>query len=149
MNIEQLQKHEWFLAQYISGEHNRERLFAWLAGQHIIPWTPLTLSLVRRSDKKCGFRKRVTPVFPGYFFLKACWDVHSIADIRCHTAFCDFVQVGGTVAPVRPVIVEALMKAWPDPTLNSAARTELEAASHLRLSAQQFDYLLTLDQLPP
>lgn len=37
------------------------------------------------------------------------------------------------------------MKTWPDPTLNSAARTELEAATGLSLSPKQYDYLLKLD----
>ncbi|EGP1367588.1 transcription termination factor NusG [Salmonella enterica] len=145
MNIEQLEHYQWFLAQYITGGRNREHLFDWLSEQRIIPWTPLTISLVRRSDKHCGFRKRINPVFPGYFFLKANFEIHNIAHIRCHSAFCDFVHVGRAIIPVRPGIVEALMKTWPDPTLNSAARTELEAATGLSLSPKQYDYLLKLD----
>ncbi|EDV8901033.1 transcription termination factor NusG [Salmonella enterica] len=146
MNIEELQQYKWFLAQYITGGNNRERLFSWLAQQDIIPWTPLRVSRVRRSDKKCGYRQRVLPVFPGYFFLKANLDIHNIADIRCHSAFCDFVHVGGTVSPVRSVIVEALMKTWPDDNLNSAAQSELETASTLWLTQKQYDYLLALDK---
>ncbi|ATQ05193.1 transcription termination factor NusG [Salmonella enterica] len=146
MNIEQLEHYQWFLAQYITGGRNREHLFSWLTEQRIIPWTPLTISLVRRSDKQCGFRKRINPVFPGYFFLKANFEIHNIAHIRCHSAFCDFVHVGRAIIPVRPGIVEALMKTWPDPTLNSAARTELEAASGLNLTARQYDYLLAIDR---
>ncbi|EGO7477999.1 transcription termination factor NusG, partial [Salmonella enterica] len=72
-------------------------------------------------------------------------EIHNIAHIRCHSAFCDFVHVGRAIIPVRPGIVEALMKTWPDPTLNSAARTELEAATGLSLSPKQYDYLLKLD----
>ena len=146
MNIEQLQQYQWFLAQYISGGRNRENLFGWLAGQHMVPWTPLTTTKVKRSDKMYGYRTRVTPVFPGYFFLKANFDVHSIANIRCHSAFCDFVHVGGTISPVRPMIVETLMKAYPDIALNMAAQPELEAASRLWLTRKQYDYLLALDK---
>lgn len=146
MNIEELQQYEWFLARYITGGRNRELLFDWLAGQHIIPWTPLTVSQVRRSDKQYGFRRRITPVFPGYFFLKANLDIHNIADIRCHSAFCDFVHAGRTISPVRPLIVEALMKTYPDPALNAAARNELEAASLQWLTQKQYDYLLELDK---
>lgn len=145
MNIEQLEQYQWFLARYITGGRNRELLFDWLSEHHIIPWTPLKISLSRRSDKRDGYRKRITPVFPGYFFLKANFEVHSIASIRCHTAFCDFVHFGSTIRPVRPMIVEALMKTWADPTLNRAAQTELEAASHLWLTQTQYDYLLDLD----
>ncbi|EIN9311907.1 transcription termination factor NusG, partial [Salmonella enterica] len=86
------------------------------------------------------------PVFPGYFFLKANFEIHNITHIRRHSAFCDFVHVGRAIIPVRPGIVEALMKTWPDPTLNSAARTELEAASGLNLTARQYDYLLAIDR---
>ncbi|EQA6857511.1 transcription termination/antitermination NusG family protein [Salmonella enterica subsp. enterica serovar Muenchen] len=146
MNIEQLEHYQWFLAQYITGGRNREHLFGWLTEQRITPWTPLTISLVRRSDKQCGFRKRIDPVFPGYFFLKANFEIHNITHIRRHSAFCDFVHVGRAIIPVRPGIVEALMKTWPDPTLNSAARTELEAASGLNLTARQYDYLLAIDR---
>ncbi|EAQ3782920.1 transcription termination factor NusG [Salmonella enterica] len=145
MNIEQLEQYQWFLARYITGGRNRELLFDWLSEQHIVPWTPLKISHFRRSDKRDCYRKRITPVFPGYFFLKANFEVHSIASIRCHTAFCDFVHFGGTIRPVRPMVVEALMSTWVDPTLNRAAQAELEAASHLQLTQKQYDYLLDLD----
>lgn len=85
MNIEQLEQYQWFLARYITGGRNRELLFSWLSEQHIVPWTPLKISHFRRSDKRDCYRKRITPVFPGYFFLKANFEVHSIASIRCHT----------------------------------------------------------------
>lgn len=146
MNIEQVQHYQWFLAQYITGGRNREYLFDWLSSQHMVPWTPLTVTHIKRSDKMYSYRKRVTPVFPGYFFLKANFDVHSIANIRCHTAFCDFVHVGGTISPVRPMIVEALMKTYPGVALNIAAQPELEAASRLWLTQKQYDYLLALDK---
>ncbi|EDW6064596.1 transcription termination factor NusG [Salmonella enterica subsp. enterica serovar Oslo] len=145
MNIEQLEQYQWFLARHITGGRNRELLFNWLSEQHIVPWTPLKVLHFRRSDKRHSYRKRITPVFPGYFFLKTNFEVHSIASIRCHTAFCDFVHFGGTIRPVRPMVVEALMRIWADPTLNSAAQTELEAASHLWLTQKQYDYLLNLD----
>ncbi|ASO40418.1 TPA: transcription termination factor NusG [Salmonella enterica] len=145
MNIEQLAQYQWFLARYITGGRNRELLFSWLSEQHIVPWTPLKISHFRRSDKRDCYRKRITPVFPGYFFLKANFEVHSIASIRCHSAFCDFVHFGGTIRPVRPMVVEALMSTWVDPTLNRAAQAELEAASHLRLTQKQYNYLLDLD----
>ncbi|WP_387691583.1 transcription termination factor NusG [Photorhabdus sp. RM71S] len=147
MKIEHLHNQQWYLAQYITGGKNREHLFDWLSNQHMVPWTPLTIKRVKRSDKLCCYRKRIAAVFPGYFFLKANFDIHNIATVRCHSAFCDFVHFGGGISPVRPRLVEALMKTYPEPELNPAAKEEIIAASDLWLTKEQYNYLLHLEEI--
>jgi hypothetical protein len=61
MDIEELNGQSWYLAQYITGGTNREKLFRWLSEQHITPWTPLTIRTIRRTDKINCIRKRISP----------------------------------------------------------------------------------------
>ncbi|OVZ88255.1 transcription termination factor NusG [Yersinia kristensenii] len=146
MNIEELNGQCWYLAQYITGGKNRERLFNWLSDQQVTPWTPLAINTLRRTDKINCTRKRVYPLFPGYFFLKANLSTQSVDQIRLHSAFCGFVMNGSQIAPLRPSVVEGLMKLHPDPTLNPDVRDELEAASHTWLTTAQYQYLLRMEQ---
>lgn len=146
MNIEQLHEQNWYLAQYMTGGQNRERLFAWLSELHITPWTPLTINTVRRTDKPHSYRRRITPLFPGYFFLKANLAIQPVDAIRRHSAFCGFVMKGSQIAPLPSSVVTGLMKLHPDPSLNRRASEELRAASKTWLSDSQYQYLLNLDQ---
>lgn len=146
MNIEQLHGQNWYLAQYITGGQNREKLFSWLSDLHITPWTPLTVNVVRRSDKLNSYRRRIAPLFPCYFFLKANLATQPVDTIRRHSAFCSFVMNGSQIAPLQSSVVTGLMKLHPDPTLNLNASDELEAASKAWLSDSQYQYLLNLDQ---
>ncbi|PKH19354.1 transcription termination factor NusG [Enterobacterales bacterium CwR94] len=146
MNIEQIDGRNWYLAQYISGGKNRERLFDWLSDQQIIPWTPLTVKTVRRADKINCVRKRISPLFPGYFFLKANLATQPVAKIRTHSAFCGFVMTGSQIAPMRSLVVEGLMKLHPDPSLNLDAKNELSVAADTWLTNQQYQYLLNLER---
>ncbi|WP_276328273.1 transcription termination/antitermination NusG family protein, partial [Enterobacter hormaechei] len=116
MNIETVCNQQWYLALYITGGKNRENLFDWLHDRRITPWTPLSLTQIRRADAPHVFRKRISAVFPGYFFLKADFESQKIDMIRAHSAFCDFVKFGSKIAPVNTRVVEALMKKYPDPT---------------------------------
>ena len=147
MNIQDICNQQWYLALYITGGKNREKLFDWLSDQNVIPWTPLTLKQIPRSDKPHVFRKRVSAVFPGYFFLKANFDYHNINNIRAHSAFCDFVKLGRQIAPVSPSVVDALMKVYPDPTHHPAARTELESASDIWLTKRQYKHLMQIESI--
>lgn len=54
MNIEHIYNQKWYLAQYITGGKNRENLFSWLGERHIIPWTPLTITQIKRADAPHG-----------------------------------------------------------------------------------------------
>nr|WP_142017654.1 transcription termination/antitermination NusG family protein [Serratia fonticola] len=146
MDIDELNGQCWYLAQYITGGKNRERLFDWLSDQHITPWTPLTIRTIRRADKINCSRKHILPLFPGYFFLKANLATQTVDKIRRHSAFCSFVMNGSQIAPLRASVVEGLMKLHPDPTLNPEARDELEAASHTWLTTTQYQYLLRMEQ---
>lgn len=145
MNIQDICNQQWYLALYITGGKNRERLFDWLTDQNVVPWTPLTVKKIPRSDKPHVFRRRVCAVFPGYFFLKANFDYHNINNIRMHSAFCDFVKLGRQIAPVNHSVVDALMKIYPDPTYHPAAQAELEAASDIWLTKRQYKHLLQID----
>jgi len=146
MNIAELNGQCWYLAQYITGGKNREHLFDWLSEQQIVPWTPLTIRTIRRTDKVICTRKRISPLFPGYFFLKANLSIQPVDTIRRHSAFCGFVMNGSQVAPLQTSVVTGLMKLYPDPTLNQSASDELEAASRFLLSDSQYQYLLKLEQ---
>lgn len=146
MDLEKLNGQNWYLAQYITGGKNRENLFSWLSDLDVTPWTPLKVSFTRRSDKICSYRRRIAPLFPGYFFLKANLATQPVDIIRRHSAFCSFVMNGSQIAPLQPSVVTGLMKLHPDPTLNLSATEELEAASQTRLSDSQYQYLLNLDQ---
>ncbi|EQA9382231.1 transcription termination/antitermination NusG family protein [Escherichia coli] len=148
MNISELHQRNWYLAQYIPAGKNREHLFSWLSEQHVLPWTPLILKKVRRTDKVCGYRRHIHAVFPGYFFLKADPESHSFTHLRRHSAFLDFVKMAGEIKTVREDIVQSLMKVYPDPALNPAAREELDAASTLWLTKTRYQYLLRLDAQP-
>ncbi|HFV1354802.1 TPA: transcription termination factor NusG, partial [Escherichia coli] len=87
-------------------------------------------------------------VFPGYFFLKADPERHSFTHLRRHSAFLNFVKMAGEIKTVREDIVQSLMKVYPDPALNPAAREELDAASTLWLTKARYQYLLRLDAQP-
>ncbi|WP_370546719.1 transcription termination factor NusG (plasmid) [Edwardsiella tarda] len=147
MNIEELNGQSWYLAQYITGGKNRERLFDWLSEQQITPWTPLTVRTIRRTDKINCVRRFVTPLFPGYFFLKANLAIQTVDKIRRHLAFCGFVMNGSQLAPLRPSIVTGLMKQYPT-RLNSIAEDEITAAADTWLTHKQYQYLLHLEQHP-
>ncbi len=146
MNIETVCNQQWYLALYITGGKNRENLFDWLHDRRITPWTPLSLTQIRRADAPHVFRKRISAVFPGYFFLKADFESQKIDMIRAHSAFCDFVKFGSKIAPVNTRVVEALMKKYPDPTHHPAARAELEAASDIWLTKSQYKRRTQLDK---
>lgn len=148
MDLERLNGQNWYLAQYITGGQNREKLFSWLSERYITPWTPLTISVTRRSDKLNCYRRRVSPLFPGYFFLKANLSTQPVDTIRRHSAFCGFVMTGTQIAPLQDTVVTGLMKLHPDPTLNPSACDELRAASDAWLSAPQYEYLLNLERQP-
>ncbi|ENL8151478.1 transcription termination factor NusG [Escherichia coli] len=148
LNIRELHQRNWYLAQYIPAGKNREHLFSWLSEQHVLPWTPLILKKVRRTDKVCGYRRHIHAVFPGYFFLKADPERHSFTHLRRHSAFLNFVKMAGEIKTVREDIVQSLMKVYPDPALNPAAREELDAASTLWLTKARYQYLLRLDAPP-
>lgn len=62
LNIRELHQRNWYLAQYIPAGKNREHLFSWLSEQHVLPWTPLILKKVRRTDKVCGYRRHIHAV---------------------------------------------------------------------------------------
>ncbi|HDG1684012.1 TPA: transcription termination factor NusG [Kluyvera ascorbata] len=145
MNIQDICNQHWYLALYITGGRNREKLFDWLSDLDVTAWTPMTLTKIPRSDKPHVFRKRVSAVFPGYFFLKANFDFHNINKIRMHSAFCDFVKLGRQIAPVSPTVVDALMKVYPDPAFHPAVRTERESASDVWLTKQQYQHLMHID----
>ncbi len=145
MNIEEIYNQKWYLALYITGGKNREHLFDWLHDRKVIPWTPLTLSKIKRADAPNVYRKRISTVFPGYFFLKANFEVQKIDMLRSHSAFCDFVKFGSQISPVNTKVVEALMKKYPDPTLHPAAQSELEAASDIWLTNRQYKLLTQLE----
>lgn len=148
MDIEELNGQRWYLAQYITGGKNRERLFDWLSDQNITPWTPLTIRTIRRADKVNCSRRYVSPLFPGYFFLKANLATQPVDKIRRHSAFCGFVMNGSQIAPLRPSVVEGLMKLHPDISLAPEARVELKAASGAWLSGEQYQYLIRMEQDP-
>ncbi|EHB4371258.1 TPA: transcription termination factor NusG [Escherichia coli] len=148
LNISELHQRNWYLAQYIPAGKNREHLFSWLSEQHVLPWTPLILKKVRRTDKVCGYRRHIHAVFPGYFFLKADPERHAFTHLRRHSAFLGFVKMAGEIKTVREDIVQSLMKVYPDPALNPAAREELDAASTLWLTKARYQYLLRLDAQP-
>lgn len=148
MNIQDICNQQWYLALYITGGNNREKLFSWLSDQSIIPWTPLTVKKICRSDAPHVFRKRISAVFPGYFFLKANFEYHKIDQVRAHSAFCDFVKFGSQIAPVKNTVVDALMKIFPDPSLQPAAKGELEIASNVWLTKNQYRRLIQLEKLP-
>lgn len=78
MNIETVCNQQWYLALYITGGKNRENLFDWLHDRRITPWTPLSLTQIRRADAPHVFRKRTSAVFPGYFFLKANFEFQKV-----------------------------------------------------------------------
>lgn len=145
MNIEDICNRQWYLALYISGGKNRENLFDWLIDRRVIAWTPLTITKIKRADAPHVFRKRTTAVFPGYFFLKANFEIQKIDMVRQHSAFCDFVKFGSQIAPIKNTVVEALMKKYPDPAFNPGARSELEAASEIWLTKKQYNLLTKLD----
>lgn len=146
MNIETVCNQKWYLALYITGGKNRENLFDWLHDRRITPWTPLSLTQIRRADAPHVFRKRISAVFPGYFFLKANFEFQKIDSIRTHSAFCDFVKFGSQITPVNTRVVEALMKKYPDPTHHPAARAELEAASDIWLTKSQYNHLTKIEK---
>lgn len=146
MDIEELNGQCWYLAQYITGGKNRERLFDWLSEQHITPWTPLTIKTIRRTDKINCSRKQISPLFPGYFFLKANLATQTVDTVRRHSAFCSFVMNGSQIAPLRPSVVQGLMKLHPDPELSLVAQDELKAASQTWLTPAQYQYLLRMEQ---
>lgn len=148
MDIKELNGQSWYLAQYITGGKNREKLFGWLSEQHITPWTPLTVKTLKRTDKINCLRRRISPLFPGYFFLKANLATQPIDTIRRHSAFCGFVMNGSQISPLRPLIVEGLMKRHPDPALCPHASSELESASRSWLTSTQYQYLLRIEQDP-
>lgn len=146
MKIEEIYNKQWYLALYITGGKNREHLFDWLHDQKVIPWTPLTLTKIKRSDAPNAYRKRILSVFPGYFFLKANFEYQKIDMLRSHSAFCDFVKIGSQISPVNTKVVEALMKKYPDPTLNPAVQAELEAASDIWLTKSQYKRLTQIEK---
>lgn len=146
MDIEKPHGQNWYLAQYMTGGKNRENLFSWLSELDVTPWTPLKVNLVRRSDKICSYRRRIAPLFPGYFFLKANLATQSVDTIRRHSAFYGFVMKGSQIAQLQSSVVTGLMKLHPDPALNQNASEELKAASQTNLSDSQYQYLLNLEQ---
>lgn len=66
--------------------------------------------------------------------------------LRSHSAFCDFVKIGSQISPVNTKVVEALMKKYPDPTLNPAVQAELEAASDIWLTKSQYKRLTQIEK---
>lgn len=140
MNIQDICNQQWYLALYITGGRNRENLFDWLSDQNIIPWTPLTLTKIRRADAPHVFRKRVSAVFPGYFFLKANFEYHKIDTVRAHSAFCDFVKFGSKITPVKNSVVDGLMKVFPDPAYKAALLSVLtQNAGDMQFNGQKID----------
>lgn len=148
MNIESLINRHWYLAQYITTGKKRESLFSWLSSQHVVPWTPLIKRKVRRADSPSCYRQRVHAIFPGYFFMRADFNIQSASRLRQHSAFIDFVKFDGTIKPVNNDIVDGLMKIYPDPVLNPGAREELDAAPSIWLTKAQYKYLLRMENNP-
>lgn len=148
MNIPQLFNQQWYLAQYLTTGKNRELLFDWLIDLSVTPWTPLKESLIRRSDKVCGYRRRINAVFPGYFFLKADLNCQPVSTIKRHSAFIDFVSFGSEPCHVNTAVVDGLMRMYPEPVLNPGAREELNTASQRRLTNAQYQHLLQLENEP-
>ncbi|MEI7307101.1 transcription termination/antitermination NusG family protein [Pectobacterium atrosepticum] len=147
MNIEDIHNQQWYLAQYATGGKKREHLFDWLSDQHIAPWTPLVITKIKRSDKPNVFRKRVSAVFPGYFFLKANFEYHKIETIKKHSSFCDFVKFGSKISPVKSTVVEALMKVYPHPSNHPETLAELESAADIWLNKNQYRHLVQIENI--
>lgn len=147
-NIDHITGRRWYLARYNTSGKNREMLFHWLGEMQVIPWTPLAVRQVRRTDAVCSFRRKISAVFPGYFFLRTDLSIRAASDIRRHSAFVDFVQYGSTITPVCDRIVDGLMKVYPDPALNPGAREALNAASRVWLTRAQYRHLLRLEETP-
>lgn len=148
MDIEEFNEQSWYLAQYITGGKNRERLFDWLSDQSVTPWTPLTIKFIRRTDKVNCSRRYISPLFPGYFFLKANLVTQPVDKIRRHSAFRRFVMNGAQISPLRSAVVEGLMKLYPEPSLAPGAQEKLRESSDTWLSGGQYQYLLRLEQDP-
>jgi transcription antitermination factor NusG len=148
MDIEEVNNQSWYLAQHFTGGTNRERLFDWLSDQSIPYWTPLTIRTTRRTDKINCSRRYITPLFPGYFFLKANLDTQPVHKIRRHSAFRGFVMNGAQIAPLRSAVVEGLMKLYPDPSRAPKEHKKLRTPSDIWLSDEQYQYLLRMDQDP-
>lgn len=145
MDIEQFPNRQWYLAQYLIKGKSRENLFNWLSDMSVTPWTPLKEDLIRRSDKICSYRRKINAVFPGYFFLKADLNFQPVSTIKRHSAFIDFVSFGREPYPVNEVVVDGLMKIYPEPGLNPGVREELDAASQKGLTSAQYQHLLQLE----
>ncbi|EJF5840415.1 transcription termination factor NusG, partial [Salmonella enterica] len=128
MKIDNITGRRWYLARHLTSGKNREMLFHWLSEMQVTPWTPLIIRQVRRTDAVYSFRRKISAVFPGYFFLRTDLSTRPAADIRRHSAFIDFVQYGSTITPVCDRIVDGLMKVYPEPALNPGAREALDAA---------------------
>ena len=148
MSIGQISDRKWYLAQHINAAKKREALFAWLGELQITSWTPQMHSKVRRTDAIMSFRHRITPVFPGYFFLKADFNKYPIDVIRSHSAFIDFVKYGGTIRPVDGRIVDSLMEIYPEHALAPGARETFDPVSQEWLTKVQYQYLLRLENNP-
>lgn len=148
MDIEELNGQSWYLAQYITGGKNRERLFDWLSDQSVMPWTPLTIRTIRRTDKVNCSRRYITPLFPGYFFLKANLDTQPVDRFRRHSAFRRFVMNGAQIAPLRSAVIEDLMKLYPEPSLAPGAQEKLRKSSDTWLSDEQYRFLIRMEQEP-
>lgn len=147
-NIDHITGRRWYLARYQTCGKNREMLFHWLGEMQVTPWTPLTVQQVRRSDTVSSFRRKISAVFPGYFFLRTDLSICPACDIRRHSAFIDFVQYGSTIRPVCDRLVDGLMKVYPDAALSPGAREALEAASRVWLTRAQYRHLLRLEENP-
>ncbi|EEU4485178.1 transcription termination factor NusG [Escherichia coli] len=147
MTTEQISDYRWYLARHITAGKKREALFGWLSDRDMYPWTPLYIRMIRRTDTVFSFRRQIAPVFPGYFFLKADFNIHSVSAIRQHTAFIDFVRFGNRIPEVHNSIVDGLMMIYPDPAPDSGVCEALDTASD-RLTPAQYQYLLHLEDLP-
>ncbi|EAB8479903.1 transcription termination factor NusG [Salmonella enterica] len=148
MKIDNITGRRWYLARHLTSGKNREMLFHWLSEMQVTPWTPLIIRQVRRTDAVYSFRRKISAVFPGYFFLRTDLSTRPAADIRRHSAFIDFVQYGSTITPVCDRIVDGLMKVYPEPALNPGAREALDAASRVWLTQVQYQHLLRLENNP-
>ncbi len=123
LNISELHQRNWYLAQYIPCRQKpRTSLFPAFRTTRPSLDTPDTEKKSAARIKSVVTVDIYTPCFPVTFFLKADPERHNFTHLRRHSAFLNFVKMAGEIKTVREDIVQSLMKVYPDPALNPAAR---------------------------
>lgn len=106
-------KENWYVLQFTSTRF--QVVFSHLTNSGVKYFCPMSQSrFYRRPDKAIGYRKRITPLFPGYLFLSVNFSKIHTSKITAIPWAQRFISFGGAPVPVDETIIKELILKYGD-----------------------------------